>query len=894
VLINEVYGGGGNSGSIYKNDFIELYNPTSSAIILSGWSIQYLSATGTGTWQTSNLTGVINANSFFLIQGAQGSGGTTYLPTADFISTLTLSATNGKIALVNNTTAFIGACPPNTSIIDLVGYGNANCFEGTAIAALSNTTSAVRKTACVDTNNNANDFKGSQPTPQNSSSSLSAVNFTTGYPTIKLITASGFQFVTNLTDAGTTYFVILPTGATPPTGSQIKNGQDAAGNNLLLVYKGSLLVNTSGTEVTSAISNLTASKDYDIYFVNERCVLSSPKLIQITTLAGDDTSPPSNSAGYPKIQNTSSSGFQLITNLSESGKTYYVVLPNSASAPTANQVKMGLDFSGEKLPTNLSGSILVSTPGNEYTALVSGLSTSSDYSVYILSEDSKGNSQTVLEQLDVSTLQEVLLDKLDQTIIFNLLPSKQFGDKSFKINASATSGLPVLFTSSDESVANLKGDSIIILKSGTTNILATQTGSDVYKAAETSSQVLIINKASQSVLFENLSSKTYGELPFTLSATSSSGLPVSYSSADTTITYVKGAIVIISKSGNVKITATQSGNENYKPAPSVVQTLVINKSKQTISFNLIKAKTFGDSAFVLSATSSSGMPVTFESSDTTVASINGKTLHILKAGTTEIEAQQTGNENYYSAATVSQSLTINKASQRINFSALSDRRIGDHFNLTATSSSKLAISFSTKSSKISLSGDSVTLLSAGRTIITANQKGNENYHAAISIDRTFCIRPATPQIKVTSGLMPTLTSSSNSGNQWFLNGNSISGSITNTFAANTSGIYKVQVAVDDCLSDFSTEVPVVITGLADLASTITIYPNPVEDRLIVDGLNPETTECEIIDILGRVSNLRLNFREDKHETSVENFSPGQYVIRIQQADKVLRFALLKK
>jgi hypothetical protein len=288
------------------------------------------------------------------------------------------------------------------------------------------------------------------------------------------------------------------------------------------------------------------------------------------------------------------------------------------------------------------------------------------------------------------------------------------------------------------------------------------------------------------------------------------------------------------------------------------------------------------------------MPVTFESSDTTVASINGKTLHILKAGTTEIKAQQTGNENYYSAATVSQSLTINKASQRINFSALSDRRIGDHFNLTATSSSKLAISFSTKSSKISLSGDSVTLLSAGRTIITANQKGNENYHAAISIDRTFCIRPATPQIKVTSGLMPTLTSSSNSGNQWFLNGNSISGSITNTFAANTSGIYKVQVAVDDCLSDFSTEVPVVITGLADLASTITIYPNPVEDRLIVDGLNPETTECEIIDMLGRVSNLRLNFREDKHETSVENFSPGQYVIRIQQADKVLRFALLKK
>ena len=142
--------------------------------------------------------------------------------------------------------------------------------------------------------------------------------------------------------------------------------------------------------------------------------------------------------------------------------------------------------------------------------------------------------------------------------------------------------------------------------------------------------------------------------------------------------------------------------------------------------------------------------------------------------------------------------------------------------------------------------------------------------------------------------MPTLTSSSNSGNQWFLNGNSIAGVVTSTIVANTPGIYKVQVTVDDCLSEFSAETPVVITGIADLAPTITIYPNPAEDLLTIEGLKPETIECEIADMLGRVTILKLNFQGDTHEASVENFSAGQYVIRIRQSGQLLHIRLLKK
>jgi hypothetical protein len=104
IVINEVYGGGGNSGAAYKNDFIELYNPTGAAVNLNGWSIQYNSATGTGSWQVTNLSGTIAANGYYLIQEAAGTGGTTDLPLPDATGNIAMAAGSGKVALVSNTT----------------------------------------------------------------------------------------------------------------------------------------------------------------------------------------------------------------------------------------------------------------------------------------------------------------------------------------------------------------------------------------------------------------------------------------------------------------------------------------------------------------------------------------------------------------------------------------------------------------------------------------------------------------------------------------------------------------------------------------------------------------------------------------------------------------------
>lgn len=189
VVISEVYGGGGNSGATYKNDFIELYNPTLSAVDLTGWSVQYASATGTGNWAATTLSGSIAPKGFYLIQQSAGTGGTLDLPTPDKIGTLTLSGTTGKILLSNSATPQTGANPVNANIIDKVGFGTANGYEGTAPApATTNTTSIERKASATsnattmgvggteefagngyDSDENSSDFIVRAPNPQNSS-----------------------------------------------------------------------------------------------------------------------------------------------------------------------------------------------------------------------------------------------------------------------------------------------------------------------------------------------------------------------------------------------------------------------------------------------------------------------------------------------------------------------------------------------------------------------------------------------------------------------------------------------------------------------------------------------------------------------------------------------------
>jgi uncharacterized protein len=170
IVISQVYGGGGNTGATFTHDFIELFNQSTTTVDLSGWSVQYISATGTGTWAVTPLSGSIAPGGYYLVQEAQGAGGTRPLPTPDAVGTIAMAAGAGKVALSSSMTAFSGACP--TCFVDLVGYGGATCFEGAGpTSATSNTTATLRKrSGCFDSDNNNIDFSIGSPDPRNSAS----------------------------------------------------------------------------------------------------------------------------------------------------------------------------------------------------------------------------------------------------------------------------------------------------------------------------------------------------------------------------------------------------------------------------------------------------------------------------------------------------------------------------------------------------------------------------------------------------------------------------------------------------------------------------------------------------------------------------------------------------
>ena len=176
VVISQVYGGGGNSGAKYSNDFIELFNRGSAAVDVSNYSVQYTSAAGGGTWQVTKLPALLlQPGQYLLVQEAIGAGTTlTPLPTPDASGTLALSATAGKVLLSNQQGALSSAAPDPAKVLDVVGFGpTATTFETAPTAATSNATAALRGAGgCSDTDNNSADFTIIAPTPRNTASPL--------------------------------------------------------------------------------------------------------------------------------------------------------------------------------------------------------------------------------------------------------------------------------------------------------------------------------------------------------------------------------------------------------------------------------------------------------------------------------------------------------------------------------------------------------------------------------------------------------------------------------------------------------------------------------------------------------------------------------------------------
>jgi hypothetical protein len=350
--------------------------------------------------------------------------------------------------------------------------------------------------------------------------------------------------------------------------------------------------------------------------------------------------------------------------------------------------------------------------------------------------------------------------KANQTIEFAPIADKTFGDPDFDVSPIASSGFSVsLAASGNCTVTSPSPGTVHITAAGSCTITASQAGDTHYNPAPNVQQSFTINKANQTITFNALANKTFGDPDFSVSATTTSGLPVSLAaSGNCTVTSPSPGTVHLTAAGSCTITASQAGDSNYNPATSVPQSFTINKANQTITFNALTNRTFGDPDFAVGATTTSGLPVSLAASgNCTVTSPSPGTVHITGAGSCTITASQAGDSNYNAATSVPQSFTINKANQTITFNALLNKTFGEpDFAVSATTTSGLPVSLAASGNctVTSPSPGTVHLTGAGSCTITASQAGNANFNAAANVPQSFSIAKANTSTVVSSSVNP--------------------------------------------------------------------------------------------------------------------------------------------
>ncbi len=228
--------------------------------------------------------------------------------------------------------------------------------------------------------------------------------------------------------------------------------------------------------------------------------------------------------------------------------------------------------------------------------------------------------------------------------------------------ASTVNGNPVIINS----VSLKDGDAYSIVLSLATPLVGTETVLISYTQGDIAGSTggllpsftdQSVTLKAQTLAFSQSLSKKYSDSPFTLTATASSNLPVTYSSSNLGVATAVGSVLTFHSIGTSVITARQAGNSTYAPA-RYDKVLTVDKGDQIITFDVLPDKTVEDADFAPGAIASSGLPVSYSSSNTSVAVITSGMIHIVGKGTSIITASQSGNSNYNAAVETQQPLTV--------------------------------------------------------------------------------------------------------------------------------------------------------------------------------------------------------------------------------------------
>jgi hypothetical protein len=239
--------------------------------------------------------------------------------------------------------------------------------------------------------------------------------------------------------------------------------------------------------------------------------------------------------------------------------------------------------------------------------------------------------------------------------------AKNVGDSTFTLS-SPTPSTPGTFTysSATSSVISLSGTTATVGNAGTSIITATFTPTNTvdYNSTTTTMTITVVG-IGQTITFGALSDKVISDTPPTLSATSTSGLTVAFTSATTGVCTVSGTSITFVGPGTCTINANQAGDATRAAAPQVQRSFAIAYLTQTISFDTLAGATLGvTSAPLIRGSASSGLGVSYSSATPGVCMVSGTVISMMNPGTCTITASQVGNGTYSAAATVSQSFSI--------------------------------------------------------------------------------------------------------------------------------------------------------------------------------------------------------------------------------------------
>ncbi|HZT76131.1 MAG TPA: DNA/RNA non-specific endonuclease [Vicinamibacterales bacterium] len=767
IVISQVYPGGGNTNPTYANDFVQLYNRGTTTVDITGWSLQYDPATGTGDWSSRQpLAGTIAPGQYYLIAMASNGGGGAPLPPANVSSQINMGQSAGKVALSDNADLLTGpaGCPTSTHVMDMVGYGaTANCWEGTGPATVPGpltTTALFRQSGgFIDTNDNKSDFAIGTPQPLSSSPivPLPPYVFDT-YPAVngtdvpRDATIEVTFAVAATVDPGW-FDVHCTTTASHDDATEVPDGFNRwITPNTNFVPGEACTVTVFKSKVHDAQSGLLSPpQDYSWSFT----VASGappPESADVHLLMGNPTNATAD-PNQPTNYLMSKPEYALSYNR-DLGRPNWVswhltdawipsthpsrvdtFRPDPAVPPDWYRVQ-SFDFSGSgfdrghmdpnadresSLPVNqatfLMSNMVAQSPDNNqgpwadfenYLRSVVHGDPAHLNEIYIVSGPA-GTGGTGSNGGTTTTVAggHVTVPASTWKVAL-VLPDNGSEDDLSRVNCS-TPTLAVIMPN----VQGIKTNPWQTYQRTISDVVSL-TGYHFFTNLPQPIQHCLETgvKNDQTIAFGPIVNATFGvDVP--LQAIASSGLPATLTVTSGPATIVNGTTLHFTDVGMVTVVATQAGDVNYNAAAPVSQSFQVMPASQTITFDApAPTPTYGDAAFQVSATGgASGNPVTFAASGACSASSQPgvATITILSAGVCTLTASQAGGADYSAAPTVSETIVISKATP--SFTGLTSTTI-EAGTATTTTAGTIAYGALTPTGAVAMTLNGVTQTAA--------------------------------------------------------------------------------------------------------------------------------------------------------------------------------------